>query len=128
MLSDGGRKKLRNLKMLLQLLRKYSDIVLSYKIIRFEQFGNLFRLKAEVKLIDGSMLYIREIIIEEKRKYAYHWQDKDGKLIIRWDNAPDWEVETFPHHKHVKNKRNIKSSYKRTIEQVFDVIAKKLKK
>jgi len=51
MLSDGGRKKSRNLKMLLQLLRKYSDIVLSYKIIRFEQFGNLFRLKAEVKYL-----------------------------------------------------------------------------
>jgi len=113
--------------MLLKILRKYSDIVLSYRIIRFEQFKDLLRLKTEVKLIDASVIYVREIIIGDKRKYAYHWQDKDGKLIIRWDNAPDWEVETFPHHKHVRNKESVESSYERTIEQVLDVIAKELR-
>ena len=72
------------------------------------------------------MLYIREIVIKAKRRYAYHWQNKEGRLIIRWDNAPDWEVETFPHHKHVEAKRSVKPSYERTIEQVLNVIAKKL--
>ena len=86
---------------MLQILRKYSRIILSYKIIRFEQFGKLFRLRAEGNLIDGSKLYIRETVIEAKRKYAYHWQSKDDKLIIRWDNAPDWEVETFPHKRYL---------------------------
>jgi hypothetical protein len=110
----------------LQILRKYSQIIRSYKIIRFEQFGKLLRLRAEVNLIDDSKLYIRETVIEAKRKYAYHWHRKDDKLIIRWDNAPDWEVETFPHHKHFGDKREIEPSYERTLEQVLDFISQQI--
>jgi len=110
----------------LQILRKYSRIIISYKIIRFEQFGKLLRLRAEVNLIDGSKLYIRETVIEAKRKYAYHWQSKDDKLIIRWDNVPDWEVETFPHHKHFGDERGIGHSYERTLEQVLGFISQQL--
>ena len=111
---------------MLQILRKYSGIILSYKIIRFEQFGKLLRLRAEVNLIDSSKLYIRETVIEAKRKYAYHWQSKDDKLIIRWDNAPDWEVETFPHHKHFGDESGIGPSYERALEQVLDFISQQL--
>ena len=111
---------------MLQILRKYSRIILSYKIIRFEQLGKLLRLRAEVNLIDGSKLYIRDTVIEAKRKYAYHWQSKDGKLIIRWDNAPDWEVETFPHHKHFGDEKGIGPSYERTLEQVLGFISQQL--
>jgi hypothetical protein len=33
--------------------------------------------------------------------YSYHWQDKEKRLITRWDNAPHHpEIETFPHHVH----------------------------
>ena len=59
------------------------------------------------------------------RKYSYHWQDERERLLIRWDNAPDWVVETFPHHKHVD--QNIEPSYERTLEQVIKVIAEKLR-
>jgi len=56
----------------------------------------------EIDLIDGSRLYVRETLLGGmKRKYAYHWQDAEGRLLIRWDNAPDWDIESFPHHKHV---------------------------
>lgn len=111
---------------MLQILRKYSQVIRSYKIIRFEQFGKLLRLRAEVNLIDDSKLYIRETVIEAKRKYAYHWQRKDDKLIIRWDNAPDWEVETFPHHRHFGDKREIEPSYERTLEQVLNFISQQI--
>ena len=97
---------------MLQNLRRYSDIIASYQITKFEQFGRSLRLRAEVGLIDGSRLYIRETDIDgTKRKYAYHWQDKEKKPIIRWDNAPDWDVETFPHHKRVGDERNVEPSY-----------------
>ena len=76
---------------MLQIVKKYSDIVASYRVQRFEQFGNLFRLRAEIEITDGSILYIRETVIGAlKRKYSYHWQDKYGMLIMRWDNAPVW--------------------------------------
>ena len=49
-------------------------------------------------------------------------------LIVRWDNAPDWDVETSPHHKHVGKKENVEPSYERTLEQVMAVIAEKVRK
>ena len=112
---------------MLDLIESYSKIIKSYKIDKFEQFGDNLRLRASIEFIDSSSLYIRETIINgEKRKYSYHWQTKDEKMIIRWDNAPDWEVETFPHHKHLKNE--IHPSYERTLEQVLKSINKKLDK
>jgi hypothetical protein len=56
------------------------------------------------------------------RKYAYHWQDSNGKLITRWDNAPDWDVATFPHHKHVGQDNVVEPSFERTLEQVLAYI------
>ena len=96
---------------MLKVLREYSFIILSYRISRLEQIGRLFRLRAEIELLDHSRLFVRETILgAKKRKYSYHWQDEHGKLIIRWDNAPDWDLETFPHHKHIRNERNVEPS------------------
>jgi len=47
-------------------------------------------------------------------------------LITRWDNAPDWEVATFPHHKHIGNEDNVEASYERTLEQVMHRIAQRI--
>jgi len=34
-------------------------------------------------------------------KYSYHWQQEDGQLIKRWDNAAHHpEIITYPHHLH----------------------------
>jgi len=113
---------------MLQIIEKYSEIVASYRVQRFEQFGTLFRLRAEIDIIDGSKLHIRETVIGGlKRKYSYHWQDKNELLISRWDNAPDWDIDTFPHHKHIGEKGNVEPSYERTLEQVMEVVAKKVK-
>jgi len=36
--------------------------------------------------------------------YSYHWQNKNGKMIIRWDNDPHHKnLKTYPHHKHSPN-------------------------
>lgn len=112
---------------MLPAIRKYTGIIQAYHIHRFEQVGLSFRLRAQVTLKDGSQLYIRETVIEgAKRKYAYHWQDAEGNLLIRWDNAPDWEVDTFPHHKHVGQQETVIASYERTLEQVLAVIAQEI--
>ena len=89
---------------MLKLLRHYSKIIHSYRVDKYEQFGSNQRLRVVIEFNDFSTLHIRETIINgEKRKYSYHWQTKNQKLIIRWDNAPDWDVETFPHHKHISS-------------------------
>ena len=51
-------------------------------------------IKANATLIDGSILFVNEATGENWREYSYHWQ-KDGKMIMRWDNAP--------HHKDLVN-------------------------
>jgi len=112
---------------MLELFERYSHIIRSYTVNKYEQFGSNLRLRVVIEFNNFSKLFIRETIINgKKRKYAYHWQKKDENLIIRWDNAPDWDVETFPHHKHIKDK--ILPSYERTLEQILHVIEKQIKK
>jgi hypothetical protein len=65
----------------LRVLRKYSSIILSYRITKLEQVGNILRLRAELELADHSRHFVRETVLgPEKRKYSYHWQDEHGKL------------------------------------------------
>jgi hypothetical protein len=113
---------------LLALAEQFSEIIDSVRINRFEQAGASLRLRATMQLTDGSRLFIRETIIQGmSRKYAYHWQDKDGKMIVRWDNAPDWDVKTFPHHKHVGHQKEVAASYERTIDQALLFISERIK-
>jgi hypothetical protein len=60
--------------------------------------------KAEVKFVDGSTLVIREYIDArygiEKLSYAYHFQERDGKVIFRYDNAAHKPFLEFAGHKH----------------------------
>ena len=38
----------------------------------------------------------------EHLSYRYHFQDKNNKLIFRYDNTPHFShLKTFPHHKHL---------------------------
>lgn len=109
---------------MLPTIRKFLGIIQTYRITKFEKAGLSYKLRAQITLKDNSLLYIRETVIDgEKRKYAYHWQDEEGNLIIRWDNAPDWDVETFPHHKHMGEQHRVVASYERTLEQVLAIIA-----
>ena len=77
-----------------------SKAVQSFDVIehRIWRTGSYLRLR--VLLRDGSELHTREFADETERKYSFHWQTAAGELLARWDNAPDWEVSTFPHHKH----------------------------
>ena len=108
---------------MLKLLAKYSDVIASYKISRFEHFGQILRFRAELTLADNTLLYVRETVLSTFiRKYSYHWQDRNGNLIKRWDNAPDWDVETFPHHVHVGKEIAVEPSFDRTLDQVLKAI------
>jgi hypothetical protein len=112
---------------MLKLLTKYSDVIASYKISRFEHFGLILRFRAELILTDNTLLYVRETVISTSiRKYSYHWQDRRGNLIMRWDNAPDWDVETFPHHVHVGEEGAVGPSFDRTLEQVLNFVRSRL--
>jgi len=75
------------------------------KLRLIKQFVGINRgyIRFVVELRDVTELHVFEYIDSGMRKidYSYHWQDKDKRLIKRWDNAPHHrEIETFPHHIH----------------------------
>jgi len=111
------------------ILSKYTDIIKRTDIVTYEFEENQVRIKIELELTDGSLLMIKDYKFSNNtRKYAYHWMGSDRKLIIRWDNAPHWDlVSTFPDHKHVERNENILISTETNIESVLEYIEKALK-
>lgn len=87
-------------------------------------------IEGEIYFTDESVLYFVEFVNvkekAEKYKYSYHYQDRDGKVIFRYDMAPHHsEIETFPHHKHVNSGKVIKASaanLARALDEIEDLI------
>lgn len=74
--------------------------------IRDTELEKVLNYRYRVMLVDGGLVEMTERILEargvlEVTRYRHHWQDDNGQLIKRWDNAPHHpEVDTFPHHLH----------------------------
>lgn len=88
-------------------------------------------IEGDIYFIDDSVLHFIEFVgVREKTeryKYSYHYQDKDGKVIFRYDMAPHHiEIETFPHHKHINSDTVIKSSAP-NLNEVFHEIVELIK-
>jgi len=82
-----------------------------------------------LELRDDSELHVFEYVdlTLHKIDYSYHWQDKEKKLITRWDNAPHHkEVETFPQHMH--EGENIKPSKEPTFIEILRRIETRFEK
>ncbi|MBF0242637.1 MAG: hypothetical protein HQK64_09210 [Desulfamplus sp.] len=83
-----------------------NPIVISYKIIRREVAYNEGKLRFKATFIDGSMAEFFEYLVITGEtihlaKYSFHWQDAQGKLKYRWDNAPHHlDLPNAPHHRH----------------------------
>ncbi|OYT38821.1 MAG: hypothetical protein B6U86_06000 [Candidatus Altiarchaeales archaeon ex4484_43] len=77
------------------------------------------------------MLEFLEMITIDKKmerpKYRFHYQDNEGRLIVRWDNAKHHpEVNTYPDHKHVKAEGNVESSDTPGLIKVLEEINNKI--
>ena len=62
--------------------------------------------EADLYFHDGSVLSVREFVFTKidviKDMYAYHYQDSNGQLIVRYDNTRHFpHLPNFPHHKHL---------------------------
>jgi len=99
----------------IQAITSNSKIVASTNIEYIKVLENEGYITGTLTLIDGSELRLLEytkisngqaVIL----RYRFQWQTA-GELITRWNNAPHHpEVETFPHHKHVKGEDKPKPS------------------
>jgi hypothetical protein len=110
---------------LLDLAKQYADIVQGIEVEKFRIVGDSYELRATFLLKDGSRLFVKDyLFLDGTRKYAYHWQDRPGRLINRWDNVPHWnELQSYPHHRHVGAADVVESSDVRTIEDALKYIA-----
>jgi len=70
---------------------------------RTEKIGII---KASLMFHDDSKLFVTEYIDLryklEKLTYSFHYQDKNRRLLFRYDNAVHKPVLSFQNHKHCK--------------------------
>lgn len=108
-----------------------SEIVASTNIEYIKVLENEGFIRGTLTLIDGSELRLLEYTkISDGQpvilRYRFQWQTA-GELITRWNNAPHHpEVETFPHHKHVRGQAEPKPSRATNLISVLKEIEAKI--
>ena len=106
---------LRQIDELLSTSPVVSNIEIIRRSIRDTDLEKVLNYRYRVTLLDGSLIEITERALEvqdslEMTKYSHHWQDVNGQLIKRWDNAPHHpEIDTFPYHLHEGAENNVLS-------------------
>ena len=64
-------------------------------------------LRIRLRFDQGHLLEINEAVVVEDNSlvsldYRYHCQDKNNRLIFRYDSTPHFpDLSSFPHHKHL---------------------------
>ena len=107
--------------------------VVHWMVVREESQGNRGVFRYRLTLRDGGLLEMFESfqVVEEKlqvAKYSFHWQAKDGKLKIRWDNARHHpELKTFQHHMHMGEDGNVKASTGIDLWEVLRIMESEVK-
>ncbi len=101
---------------------EYNDIIESIEKLEITEEEQISKLKAKLRLFDGTILWIREIRIKDTiEAYSYYWLRSDETLIIGWDNAPHHkEVSPFPRHRHTGNR--VESTQEKNLQGVLNFI------
>jgi len=75
--------------------------------------GRIGFMRYRLTLINDGLLELTERVEVQAEeivvtKYRHHWQNQEGFLIKRWDNAPHHpQVASFPHHLHDGSEDNV---------------------
>jgi hypothetical protein len=71
-------------------------------------------LRIRIVFVDGSALHMKEYIDDkqgiEKLSYAYQYQDENGTLIFRYDNAAHKPALSTKEHKHLSSGEIVETS------------------
>lgn len=103
-----------------------SPVVVSYEIRRREIAPGDGKLRIKANLTDGGIIELFVYVTEtggriDVSKYSFHWQDANGNLKQRWDNAPHHpKLPGAPHHVHYDDDTVQGTT---TIPSLFSVIA-----
>jgi Family of unknown function (DUF6516) len=109
-----------------------SPVVRSLQVREREERLQEGFLRLRAVLSNGDVLEAFEFVMAtpdalQTLTYRIHWQQGDGQLKRRRDNAPHHkEVPTFPHHVHVGLAGHIEPSEPMTILKVLALVERKL--
>ncbi len=87
--------------------------ITSFKIVRERLQDDFSWYRYRIRFDNGDMLEMTErFMVKENQikvlKYSFHWQDTNGNIRKRWDNAPHHaNLATFPHHVHDGSEENV---------------------
>jgi len=110
-----------------------SPHVVRIEIVREEALDEMGLYRFRLNLMDDSLLEMFERFSMQGgsiqvMKYSFHWQNTDGQLRKRWDNATHHpEISTHPHHIHKGSDKNVLPSEPMNAERVLWLIAEKIK-
>jgi len=102
-----------------------SPVVVSFWVREREERLQEGFIRIRAELANGDLLEAFEFVVAKTNEiqtltYRIHWQEKDGSLKRRWDNAPHHtEIPTFPHHVHLGPAEDVGSSEPMTIMNVI---------
>ncbi len=87
--------------------------ITSFKIVRERLQDDFSWYRYRIRFDNGDLLEMTErFMVKENQikvlKYSFHWQDTNGNIRKRWDNAPHHaNLATFPHHVHDGSEENV---------------------
>lgn len=103
--------------------------IVHWETVREEAEGDIGLFRYRLQLHDDSLLEVLERFEVAEgdvnvTKYSFHWQDSDGRLRMRWDNAPHHpELPTHPDHLHVARDASVRPHASVDLETVLDIVA-----
>jgi hypothetical protein len=103
--------------------------VVHWRVMREEAQGDMGLFRYRLTLRDGGLLEMFERfqvvgVRLEVTRYSFHWQDADGQLRKRWDNAAHHpEVLTHPHHVHDSTEANVLPHEPISAEEALAIVA-----
>jgi hypothetical protein len=106
---------LRRLDALLSASPFVREVEIVRRSIRDTEFEKVLHYRYRVLLSNGDLVEMTERVLEAQGRldvttYRHHWQDRNGRLMKRWDNAPHYRsIDTFPHHLHDGSEEHVVS-------------------
>jgi hypothetical protein len=88
--------------------------VASYQVIRRDVSVVDGKMRVKSVLTNGDSFEFFIYMVESNRqlvleKYSFHWQNREGRLRVRMDNAPHFpDLMNAPHHVH-KGDKNVEA-------------------
>ena len=105
-----------------------SSVVERFQVVQKREVETDGYLRVRAILVDESLLEISTYCQHVEGTvhlagYRFHWQDKEGILIKRWDNSKHHpELETFPNHVHLGDDTDAKESATIDLRGVLEVL------